>query len=150
MNAYLSPMQVALHPAFDLGRGARRHHSQWGETSWGVFTQQAPFENLCAPGEVVGPDGRCRPKPSMGQAAPATPARGGAGGFSTHKTVGLAAAAVGLGAGATQIFSKNEKMKKVAFWAEMGAIAVLGAIVVGIPGMMGGGKPPAQTTTGST
>ncbi len=159
MNAYLSPMRVALHPAFDLGRGGGGFHGggfgggHGYDGAWGVFTERAPFEGgTCGPNEVVGSDGRCHPVVGMGQTAPASsPAapgtpRGTGAGFSNRRTLGLAAAVVGLGAGATQLMAKNPKLTKVAFWAEMASIAVLAAVVVGVPGM-GGGKPPVPTTT---
>lgn len=125
------------------------------EQGFGVMTTQAPFENgMCGPNEVVGADGTCQPRRTtmmMGQtapsgsAAPGTP-RSRSGGFSNRRTIGLAAAVIGLGAGATQIMSKNPKVTKIAFWTELAAVAVLAGIVVGVPGF-GGPQNPAPTTS---
>lgn len=134
MNSILRPIQVVLHPAMALGRGAGVSRSS--ERSFGVMTHK-----------------------QIGQTAPAesgatgTPrSRGGAGGFSTNRVIGLAAAAIGLGAGATQLLVKNPKLTKIAFWTELAAIAVLAGVAVGIPGMGGQGPSgqnpaPAPTTS---
>lgn len=74
MNFNMRPMQVAIHPGYDLGRGASGGGFGSGfwrgiESTWN--NGWAPDESgFCGPNAVMGADGLCHLIVEMGQAAP--------------------------------------------------------------------------------
>lgn len=135
MNAYLRPMQVLLHPAFDLGRVSANGGGSVDHRGFGVMTERAPFESgMCGPNAVVGEDGKCHHVMGMGQTASATPPAVAPTVTPKGRTsIGVTAAVVGLGAAGVQILMGDGLIGKVAFWTEIAALAVLGSVVMGIP-----------------
>jgi hypothetical protein len=131
MNAYMRPMQVLLHPAFDLGRGGARFGGYYASEG---LSYRRPIDDLfCTSEEVMGVDGFCHRMIEMGQAMPAAPAALAVPAVPSRTSVGVTAAVVGLSAAGVQLLVGEGLLGKIAFWTEIAALAVLTSVVVGLP-----------------
>lgn len=115
-------------PNEDVGADGRCHPTM----EMGQYYRRPIDDQFCTSEEYMGWDGFCHSIHELGQTMPAAPAPA-APAVPGRTSIGATAAIVGLSAAGVQILTGDGLLGKIAFWAEIAALAVLAGVVLKMP-----------------